>query len=406
MNRLAEAMERRCASKREGAAVRLLMKGGTELVRMYKEHVLQGLIDAAVGKHLGKPRLNEAKGMLTPWTCARCGPRLGTELRRNGHYQRQPLTTEGPITLRIPQLLCRGCNKSVPFKHPLLPRRARLWLDMEQRIAELYLEGCSYRATRRVLERECRSSMGLMSIWRAFQRVGQRPHAPAARPPAKYLGMDEVYQKVQGEKRWLLSLRAQDAEGKKHWVGSVVSSERSKEAWETALVELGVSRYNPPFAVITDGDQGLDAAIAQALPGVKVIRCVWHIKHNAWEWITSRYSRAEDASQREELMAAVHAIVDAPTLEQRRQALNAIRLRYHWLAEQLGQVLERIPPKDADHPIRTNNLMERGFRDYRRRTRPMDGFGSDKGLSNFHLLWMLKENARVNGRDYLAEILP
>ena len=36
----------------------------------------------------------------------------------------------------------------------------------------------------------------------------------------------------------------------------------------------------------------------------------------------------------------------------------------------------------------------------------MDGFGSDKGAANFHLLWMLKESARSNGRDYLAEILP
>lgn len=50
--------------------------------------------------------------------------------------------------------------------------------------------------------------------------------------------------------------------------------------------------------------------------------------------------------------------------------------------------------------------MERGFRELRRRTRPMDGFGSDAGAANFHLLWMLKENARSNGRDYLREILP
>lgn len=36
----------------------------------------------------------------------------------------------------------------------------------------------------------------------------------------------------------------------------------------------------------------------------------------------------------------------------------------------------------------------------------MDGFGSDKGLANFHLLWMLKENARLNNRDYLVELIP
>ena len=49
--------------------------------------------------------------------------------------------------------------------------------------------------------------------------------------------------------------------------------------------------------------------------------------------------------------------------------------------------------------------MERGFREQRRRTRPMDGFGSTAGAKNFIGLWMAKENARVNGRDYLRELI-
>ena len=36
----------------------------------------------------------------------------------------------------------------------------------------------------------------------------------------------------------------------------------------------------------------------------------------------------------------------------------------------------------------------------------MDGFGSDQGAATFHHLWMLKENARINGRAYLIEIFP
>lgn len=105
-------------------------------------------------------------------------------------------------------------------------------------------------------------------------------------------------------------------------------------------------------------------------------------------------------------MAAVHVIVDAPTLAQRQESLAVIAEDFPWLSERLARVLDRIPPKDDDNPIRTNNLMERGFRELPRRTRPMDGFGSDQSAANFHLLWMLKENARLNGRDYLAEILP
>lgn len=407
MDRLTEAIERRCKVGEVGAAVRLLERAGAELVRTFKELLLQRLIDTTVRRELGdKRKKRRRRERLSPWTCARCGPRLGSELRRNGHYLRRPLTCEGSITLRIPQLVCNGCNRTVPFTHPFLPRRKRLWLDMDQRLVVLYLEGCSYRASQRLIERSTRSRVGLMTLWRSFLGTGSAPHAPAPRPPARYLGVDEVYHKVKGEKRWFLAVRAQDEFGGKHWVGSVHSSDRTQEAWETAFVELGISRYNPPFAVISDGDQAIEGAVARTLPGVRQQRCTWHLKHNAAEWVRERYPRAEDAGQRDGLMSAVHVIVDAPTLEEREASLRELAPTFPWLATSLSRGLEKIPPRDQDHPIRTNNLMERGFRELRRRTRQMDGFGSDRGAANFHLLWMLKENARSNGRDYLNEILP
>ena len=45
------------------------------------------------------------------------------------------------------------------------------------------------------------------------------------------------------------------------------SPDRTQEAWETALAGLGISRYNPPFAVISDGDQAIEGAVAQGLIG-------------------------------------------------------------------------------------------------------------------------------------------
>lgn len=406
MDRLTEGVERRCERGQVGAAVRLLMRGGEELARAFKEWLLQDVIDKSVRRHLGARRSGYRSTARTPWSCPRCGPRLGQEVRRNGHYRRRPLALEGVLVLRIPQLVCRGCNGAVPFVHPLLPRRQRLWLDIDQYLLLLYLEGSSYRAARRLLERRCGSKLGLMTLWRSLQATAKAPHAPAPRPPGRYLALDEVYHKVRGEKRWFLAVRAQDAAGGKHWVGSVLSSDRSQEAWEAALVGLGISRYNPPFAVISDGDQAIESAVAMTLPGVRMQRCTWHLKHNAAEWIRECYPRDEDEGQRQGLMAAVHVIVDAPDLEQRRESMSVLGEDFPWLARRLALVLDRIPPRDDDHRIRTNNLMERGFRELRRRTRPMDGFGSDAGAANFHTLWMLKENARINGRDYLAEILP
>ena len=406
MDRLAKTIEQRCAAGAVGSAVRRLEGMASELVRVFKERLLQDVIDRSVRHELGEVRTRSKKKGQSPWSCPGCGPRLGGEVRRNGHYLRRPLVKEGTITIRIPQLVCRVCQKAVPFVHPLLPRRKRLWLDIDQQVAQLYLEGCSYRATRRLVERSCRSSVGLMSIWRSFIGTGEAKHAPADRPQAHYLGLDEVHHKVKGKKRWFLSIRAQDASGGKHWVGSVLSSDRTQEAWETALVELGISRYNPPFAVLSDGDQAIEGAVGTTLPGVKMQRCTWHLKHNAASWIAERHPLAEEEGKRKGLMAAVHVIVDAPSLAHRHDSLAVLKEDFPWLVNRLAPALERIPPKDEGHPVRTNNLMERGFREMRRRTRPMDGFGSDQGAANFNLLWMLKENARINGRDYLKEILP
>lgn len=404
MERVAKAMEARVARDKLGAAVRLLESGAGEMARVFKEHVLQTAIDRSVRQALGRARGPRRAGG-TPWACPACGPRSGDQVRRNGHYRRRPLTCEGPISLRIPQLVCTDCGRSVPYSHPLLPRRQRLWLDIEQRLVVLYLEGLSYRAARRVLESKAGTKLGLMSLWRCLQRVAEGRHAPASRPASVYLGLDEVYHRLKGQRAWFLVVRGQAEDGSKHYLGAALSSDRSREAWEYALDELGVSRYNPPFAVISDGDRAIEEAVLRCLPGVELRRCTWHLKHNAAEWIRQRYPSSQDEGQRRGLMAAVDAIVDAPTLQERADSLTIIEEDFPWLTHALRPVLERIPPPGGGC-LRTNNLMERGFRELRRRTRSMDGFKSARGASNFHTLWMLKENARCNDRPYLPELIP
>ena len=405
MESVARELTERCRSGQRGEAVREVCRLSRETALQAKQRMLQGVLDDAVNQALGAPR-GPRPTAIAPWTCRKCGQRRGDQLRRNGHYRRQLVVVEGVLHLRMPQIVCVTCRKSVPVEHPLLLRRQRLWSDIDQRVATTYLEGCSYRATKRLLERDASTSIGLMTLWRRFQAVGAAEHRLPERLPAQYLGLDELHMKVKGQKRWVLAVRAQDAEGGKHWVGSVIAENRLQITWEAALDELGVSRYRPAFGVISDGDDAIEGAIATTLPGVRRYRCTWHLKHNAAEWIKERYPTSDHKGQRKGLMAAVHGIVDAPDLRQRRESLAAIRPEFAWLADRLERVLERIPPKTAEHPVRTNNLMERGFRECRRRTRPMDGFGSDKGMSNFLLLWMMKENALSNGRDYLREILP
>jgi len=405
MSRVARELESRSAAGRPGDAVRGLEGRCREFVRLFKERVLQQVVHRSVDQALGEARRERRQGP-TPFSCEQCGERRGHELRRNGHYRRRPMVAEGQIELKVPQLLCVDCGKSVSYEHPLLPRRRRLWLDIDQHLAELYLEGMSYRGARRVLERRASTSVGLMTLWRGLQRVGATKHAAPANEQSEFVGLDEVYMRVKGKPRWFLTARGQTKKGGKNYLGSVLSEDRSQAAWETALAQLGISGYNPPFAIMSDGDAAIEAAVQKALPGAKTWRCVWHIEHNAAEWVEERHPGPEDKGLRKGLMAGVREIVDAPSLEAREESLRVLDEVAGWLTARLRRALERVPPKGGAVKMRTNNLMERGFRELRRRTRPMDGFKSTAGASNFYSLWMLKENARCNGRDYLPELLP
>lgn len=392
-----------CVERGVGAAVRVVEQEAREAARRSKGQALQAVIDATVDAALGV-RGGTRPTAPTPWTCARCGPRRGGGLRRNGHYRRRPLVAEGVVELRIPQLLCTACGKTVPFTHPLLPPRRRLWLDLDQRLTELYLEGVGFRGLKRIPERAAGTDLGLMTLWRRFQEVAEGAHAAVKREPAQVVGLDEVHQRLKGEARWLLCARVRDRVGGTHWVGGVLSDSREQAAWEAGLDALGLSQHRPRYTLIADGDAAIEAAVAHCLPGARLQRCTWHLLHNAADWVRQRYPDARDAGRREGLMAAVRSIVDAPTLSVRRSSLVALHDIEPWLAARLEPALTRVALPSA--PIRTNNLLERGFRELRRRTRPMDGFGSTRGMVNFHRLWMLKENARSNQRDYLPDLIP
>ena len=54
---------------------------------------------------------------------------------------------------------------------------------------------------------------------------------------------------------------------------------------------------------------------------------------------------------------------------------------------------------------RTTSPLERAIKELRRRIRPMDGFGSQAGATNFLRAWMIKENVRSQGQDWLEAFM-
>jgi transposase-like protein len=218
------------------------------------------------------------------------------------------------------------------------------------------------------------------------------------------VGLDELHTRIRGKPAWFLVARGK-TEGSGHFLGAVLSEDKSQKAWELALDNLGLQQLPASLPLISDGDQAIESAVSQCLPGRRLDRCAWHLLHNVAGWLRERLPGPEQEGQRRGLMAAAQAVVNAASPQLRRSSLKTLEEVAPWLGRALARGLKRVGYSGCHHP-RTNNVCERAFREWRRRTRPMDGFKSWRGARNFATLWMLKENARAAGQDWMEVIMP
>lgn len=238
------------------------------------------------------------------------------------------------------------------------------------------------------------------------QGIGKRKEAPQHK--ARVVALDEIACRVRGERRYILS--AQDAE-RGEWLAMRVSESRKEEAWVALLDQLWDRAISPDSGVewvVCDGDLAIEAAVEIAYPGVKTQRCVWHLLKKAREALEKRYPGQGNAEHRSHLMGMIRGLFTT-TREMEAHARfrtlaqeDASLARYLWPQIKKGLEYLRSPEKGVPS---TTSRMERAIREYRRRTRPMDGFKTDSGAENFNQLWMMKERAKKRGQDWLRQVM-
>lgn len=364
---MATVAERLAACKGLGEVVRVVDEATRAQLRQFKERLLGEALEHWVKAYLGPPWRRRGREP-TPWVCWRCGPREACQVKRNGHYRRSLVVQEGVIRLRVPQLRCLGCGGQLALATLLLPWRKRYWLDLDQAITEAYLSGASYRKVRAMVERRIQSGAGLMSLWRRFQEVAAKARSAPFPGPVQVLYLDEAYCRVRGKPFWALLALGQNQQGRRSYLGAVLSPDRSQQAWQRLLDSLP-QLEGKELTVMHDGDGAIAAAVALALPQARQRRCLWHQLQNLIDEARERYPGQQDRQR--EMVQRGKAYLEASLQE----------------------------------PPRTTSPLERAIKEYRRRTRPMDGFGSLKGAANFLRAWLVKENTRWAGQDWLETLV-
>lgn len=302
----------------------------------------------------------------TPWR---------TDLR-NGAYQRTLVTELGAITdLRIPR------RRLVPYRPSFLARAARRTTTVDLVLRQAFLRGLSTRETAALAETLTGVSLSAAAISRLARQLDGQVAAFHRRPlslAARYLLVDGLWVSVRASahatKRVILAAYGIDEHGRRQLLDYRQAAAESSAEWSRFLTSL-VARGLDPGAVrlvTADGAGGIATAVAEVFPEAELQRCWTHRIRNLLEAIPLAERRA--------CLRGLRAIYRAPT---RRAAVAAYwrwattwRSRHPVLVRHLERDLDELLavfalPAPIRRSLRSTNLIERAFRELRRRIRPM-----------------------------------
>ena len=216
----------------------------------------------------------------------------------------------------------------------------------------------------------------------------------------RYLFLDAVNLKIRRHwvsKESLLCAIGITKGGKKEFLGFLLGGRESTKSWENILLLLinrGLSAEHLKLAIV-DGNAGLLSALNSLFPSVPVQRCVVHKIRN----VVGKCPK----TLRGIIPAEFKQMFYATNEEQARELFNEFKKRWNVKLPQMVEYIE----KDLEQllafykfpyqhwvKIRSTNVIERAFKEFRRRVKVMETFPNEASCLRimFSLAKMLNEN--------------
>lgn len=311
---------------------------------------------------------------------------------RNGYYRRSLDTTFGPIAnIAVPR------SRHGLFKTAVFKRYQRRQQSVDDVICNVFLRGISTRDVAGALQPVLGTTISASAVSRITKRLDKNVkefHECRLLDEYQFLFLDgitlSVKSSLKAKKILILVAYGITLFGKKELIAFRIANAESTAACEGFLNNLfrrGLEGKNLKL-IITDGSKGFIAAIELVYPHAKHQRCWVHKLRNA----TKRLKKADIAS----FKIDTRKIYNAST---HREAVTAFKeLRKNWqrvspnvvkcIEQDLDELLSflTIPIQEQcqvfiRRQIRTTNIIERSFREVRRRTRPMGCFNNYDSVS-------------------------
>lgn len=311
---------------------------------------------------------------------------------RNGYYYRNLDTELGPIDeLTVPR------SRLGLFKTKVFKRYQRRQTAVNEAICNVFLYGVSTRDVSGAIKPLLETSFSASCVSRVTKSLDVKVrefHKKALLDEYQFLFLDGITLSVKGSlgavKKLVLAAYGITMFGKKELISFRIASSESSASWEAFLNDLqkrGLKGENIKL-IITDGCKGLHAALDTVYAYTKRQHCWVHKLRNV-----AKYLKKNDEK---EVLAEAKKMYKADT---KREAVSLFRLwKKRWyrkypkavncIEKDLDTLLNflEIPMPDEYKKlirkrIRTTNVIERAFREVRRRTRPMSCFTNQDSVN-------------------------
>ena len=303
--------------------------------------------------------------------------------RRNGSRSRTLKTRFGLIEdLRLPRARRAGTNYST-----ILARYQRQDARIEEVVSSMFLRGVSTRKVGKISRLLWGSEVSPAEVSRMNKRIKKELIRWLNRPLTKrfaYLIIDGAYFKVRRRRvsrEAALCATGITEGGEREHLGFIQGHRESQQAWEFLLTQLLRRGLDPRgvLMVTSDGCPGIISAVSTVFPYSEHQRCLFHKMANLkakcpqseWPLIKARLDR----------------IYYAPNLLEARAQAEGFSQEYRAIFPALVECLEKDlgsclrymnhPPSRWKH-IRTTNMIERSFKEVKRRVKVMEQFPTEE----------------------------
>jgi len=325
---------------------------------------------------------------------------------RNGHYQRNLLTPAGEIErLEVPR------DREGEFVTEVFERYKRMTGDVEEAILEMYLSGISVRKIAGVTDALSKVRVGKDAVSRIARRLEEELREWRERSLQEksypYVYLDATYLKV----RWgarvtsmaLLACVGVDEEGFRELLAVEVAGSEKGAAYASllrGLIDRGLSGVR---LVVSDDHEGIKAAVAAEMPGVEWQRCAVHFERNVLAHVP-----ASEMSEVAEDLKAIFKVRREKTA--RALAKEFVKLYDSRFAKAISVFEAGIDdalsylsfPGNHHARLRTTNMLERLFREVKRRTRVVGVFPNEVSASTLATEIALRSTEQWALKRYLT----